>query len=128
MSEEQIMKAAVIAGTPVDTQMGVDYLKRKVFFLKHGMSPYRIAESFDLAGICRFFKANGCEAIVPGCSHFPWFKNEVSALTDLPVIDPADIMYDCLIGQTGIKANSKQKSQRLNALTFCLIWLKPCSK
>ena len=96
------MKAAVITGNPVDTQMGVDYLKRKDFFLKPGMSPYRISESFDLAGICRFFKANGCEAIVLGCTHFPWFKNEISVLTDLPVIDPADIMYDSLIGQAGI--------------------------
>ncbi len=96
------MKVAVITGTHVDTQMGVDYLKIKDFFLKHSMFPYRIAESFDLAGIYCFFKANGCEAIVPGCTHCLWFKNEISALTDLPVIDPADIMYDSLIGQAGI--------------------------
>ena len=65
--------------------------------VEHGTPPSQIAELFDLADICRFFKASGCEAVVLGCTHFPWFKNEISALTDLPVIDPADIMYEQMI-------------------------------
>ncbi len=62
--------------------------------VEHGMAPSKIAEHFDLASVCRFFMAGGCEAIVLGCTHFPWFRNEISALTELPVIDPADIMYE----------------------------------
>ena len=62
-----------------------------------GMDPAAIAERFDFAGMCALFEANGCEAIVLGCTHFPYFIRELSALTALPVIDPADIMYESLL-------------------------------
>ena len=64
--------------------------------VEQGREPAEIAESFDFAGMCALFRASGCEAIVLGCTHFPYFFRELAARTDLPVIDPADIMYESL--------------------------------
>ena len=81
------------AANPQGFVIGVGDLKLTEA-VEHSMPPSQIAEKYHLEDICRFFEAGECEAIVLGCTHFPWFKNEISALTDLPVIDPADIMYD----------------------------------
>jgi glutamate racemase len=65
--------------------------------VENGMPPAEIVDRFALNEICEFFRKNGCEAIVLGCTHFPYFKKEISVLTRLPVLDPADIMYEKLI-------------------------------
>ena len=59
--------------------------------------PAEIVKTFRLQSVCDFFKGSGCEAIILGCTHFPYFKEELSQVTDLPVLDPADIMYDELL-------------------------------
>ncbi len=64
--------------------------------VEQGRDPAEIAESFALDRMCGLFEASGCEAIVLGCTHFPYFIKELSALTELPVIDAADIMYESL--------------------------------
>ena len=63
--------------------------------------PEEIVESFDLADLVRFFEKNGVECLILGCTHFPYFQEAISKRTSLPVINPADIMYDNLI--QGIK-------------------------
>lgn len=66
--------------------------------VEQGRDPAEIAERFAFGRMCEMLEANGCEAIVLGCTHFPYFIKELSALTALPVIDPADIMYESLTG------------------------------
>ena len=59
--------------------------------------PEKIVEDFDLADLIKFFEANGCQCLILGCTHFPYFKDALSKRTHLPVIDPADIMYANLL-------------------------------
>jgi len=51
-----------------------------------------IISRFKLAGILEAMKAMGSEALVLGCTHFPYMKKELEELGILPVIDPADRM------------------------------------
>ena len=59
--------------------------------------PEEIVESFDLQDLVRFFEKNGVECLSLGCTHFPYFQDAISKRTHLPVINPADVMYDKLI-------------------------------
>ena len=65
--------------------------------IEDGRSPEEIVESCGIAHLVRYFETCGAEALVLGCTHFPYIKQEVEKLTDLPVIDPADEMFGELI-------------------------------
>ena len=45
----------------------------------------------------KYMESCGAEAIVLGCTHFPYFSDELARLTDLPVIDPAGEMFDAML-------------------------------
>ncbi len=62
-------------------------------------APADICERFRLGELFSYLKGLGAEAIVLGCTHFPYIKEEAAKLTELPIIDPADVMYSVLCGQ-----------------------------
>ncbi len=66
--------------------------------IENGKSPEEIIKECGLADLLRYMEACGAEAIVLGCTHFPYLKEELAKLTDLPLIDPADRMYEALVG------------------------------
>lgn len=61
--------------------------------IEDGLGPEEIVDSFGLEELAAYMEACGVEAIILGCTHFPYFKNELAKVTDLPLIDPADEMY-----------------------------------
>ena len=65
--------------------------------IEDDMPPADIVKNLGLADMASYMKACGAEAIVLGCTHFPYFKDELAACTDLPLIDPAEEMYKALI-------------------------------
>jgi len=58
--------------------------------------PDEIIDSFGLDHLMRFYEQNGLECLILGCTHFPYFQRALSKRTSLPVINPADVMYDRL--------------------------------
>ena len=64
--------------------------------IEAGYSPEEIIERQGLVELSEFFKASGAEAWILGCTHFPYLKDAMQARTDLPLIDPADEMYELL--------------------------------
>ena len=56
------------------------------------MPPEEPVRTFHLPELCRFFAANGAEALILGCTHFPYFMDALSRETALPLIDPAKEM------------------------------------
>ena len=66
--------------------------------IEDGLAPAEIVKKCGLADMIRYMEACGAEAIVLGCTHFPYFKDELAGLTSLPLIDPADRMYEALLG------------------------------
>ena len=66
--------------------------------IEDGLEPEEIAGKCGLAELLRYMESCGAEAVVLGCTHFPYLKETLAGMTDLPLIDPADRMYDALIG------------------------------
>ena len=49
----------------------------------------------DLA--VQFFEKNKVEAIILGCTHFPYFEKELKKCTELEIINPSETMHKILI-------------------------------
>lgn len=58
--------------------------------IEAGLSPSAIAEAGGLAELARVAARSGAEAILLGCTHFPYLLPALEGLTSLPVIDPAE--------------------------------------
>ena len=58
--------------------------------------PGAIVKKHELKKLCDFYQENGAQCLILGCTHFPYIHKALEAVTDLPVIDPADIMFNLL--------------------------------
>ena len=68
-----------------------------VRMIEDGVAPEKIVEDCGLEEMAKYMEACGAEAIVLGCTHFPYFKEELAERTALPLIDPADRMFEALL-------------------------------
>nr|WP_325183469.1 aspartate/glutamate racemase family protein [uncultured Oscillibacter sp.] len=64
-----------------------------------GRPPEELAEDCGLTEALRFFERNGAEAVVLGCTHFPYVKGALESRTALPVLDPADRLAELVLGE-----------------------------
>jgi hypothetical protein len=67
-----------------------------VRMIEDGAAPEEIVEECGLEEMAKYMEACGAEAIVLGCTHFPYFKDELAVRTGLSLIDPADRMFEAL--------------------------------
>ena len=67
--------------------------------IEDGCEPREIVERLGLGAMADYMKACGAEAVLLGCTHFPYLREEFEKICGLPVIDPADMMYEALTGQ-----------------------------
>ena len=67
-----------------------------VISIESGLSPEALVERHHLAELADWFRLCGMEALVLGCTHFPYFKDALARRTSLPIIDPADEMLRLL--------------------------------
>ena len=65
--------------------------------IEAGLAPEEIIEQQGLKSLARFFKEAGAEIWLLGCTHFPSIKEAMQSYSELPLIDPADEMYDLLV-------------------------------
>ena len=65
--------------------------------IEEGRPPRDIVRDLGLAAMLDYMQASGAEAVILGCTHFPYLKDELSGLTNLPLIDPADLMFRNLL-------------------------------
>ena len=63
-----------------------------VLSIEAALPPEELVERHHLAELANWFANCGMEALVLGCTHFPYFKNALAARTSLPLIDPASEM------------------------------------
>ncbi len=68
-----------------------------VLDIEAGYNPGEIVRRNALDILMRYFERNGCEALLLGCTHFPYIKEALAACTALPIIDPADEMVRLLL-------------------------------
>ena len=68
--------------------------------IEDGLSSEEIADRCGLAHLMKYIEACGAEALVLGCTHFPYIQEELEKLTCLPIIDPAGEMFRALVEAT----------------------------
>ena len=71
-----------------------------VRMIEDGVDPEEIVECCGLEEMAKYMEACGAEAIVLGCTHFPYFKDQLAERTGLQLIDPADRMFEALVKAT----------------------------
>ena len=67
-----------------------------VLAIEQGEDPDQLVEHHHLAELANWFAACGMEALLLGCTHFPYFKEALARRTSLPLIDPAREMLELL--------------------------------
>ena len=67
-----------------------------VVAIESGMSPADIHKSMKLKQLTDCFEAIGCDALILGCTHFPYIAEEISAAVSVEVIDPSEQMLEIL--------------------------------
>ena len=56
------------------------------------LHPEEIIRKFKLVDLLHFYKNAGCEAVILGCTHFSYFHKALSAVSPIPLVDPAEAM------------------------------------
>ena len=63
-----------------------------VLSIEAGEPPEELVEQHHLPELAEWFRLCGMEALVLGCTHFPYFKDALAKRTSLLLIDPAEEM------------------------------------
>lgn len=58
--------------------------------------PAKIIEDFALKDILKFYKTINVDVIILGCTHFPYFYDELKKHSQVPIINPAESIYDII--------------------------------
>lgn len=69
-----------------------------VIAIEASMDPDELVEKHQLAELTDWFADCGMEAVLLGCTHFPYFKEALAKRVTLPLIDPAEEMVAMLNG------------------------------
>ena len=65
--------------------------------IESGEAPDKIVRNCGIDHMVYYMEACGCEVLILGCTHFPYLKDEVCSICSIPLIDPADEMYDSIV-------------------------------
>ena len=76
------------AGTPTVT-----------FDIEEGLDPDEIIRRNHIDALLDYFEVCGCEALVLGCTHFPYLTEALGRYTKLPLLDPAEEMVRLLCAE-----------------------------
>lgn len=64
--------------------------------IEAGLNPEALVAQHHLPDLAEWLRRCGMEALVLGCTHFPYFKDALAVRTSLPLIDPAEEMVRLL--------------------------------
>lgn len=67
-----------------------------VLAIETGEDPAVLTDRQHLAELCGWFEQAGAEALLLGCTHFPYLKAALAERTALPILDPAEEMVRLL--------------------------------
>ena len=90
------VERAMVNASPDTLVFGAANL-RLVLGVEAGTPPEALVEDCGLETLLRFFEQNGAEAVVLGCTHFPYVKEALQGRTSLPVLDPAERLAELVL-------------------------------
>lgn len=64
--------------------------------IEQSLPPREIISRFGLDKLAAYFNQNQVEAIILGCTHFPYLQGDWQALSAVPLLDPAMVMLESL--------------------------------
>ena len=64
--------------------------------IEEGNKPEQIVEDFNFKTLFNYFELTNVEAVVLGCTHFPYIKKELEKISKLPTIDVGVFMIESL--------------------------------
>lgn len=67
-----------------------------VLSIEAGEPPEELVARHRLPELCAWYESVGAEALVLGCTHFPYFKEVLARQIRLPILDPAKEMLRLL--------------------------------
>ena len=67
-----------------------------VLDIEASYAPAEIVRRNGLDTLATYFEQIGCEALLLGCTHFPYLLHALQACTSLPIIDPTEEMVELL--------------------------------
>ena len=85
------IERALLSANPSLDLLGACMLPA-VLSIEQGEDPAELVEYHHLPKLAEWFSQCGMEALVLGCTHFPYFKDALAQRTSLPLIDPAEEM------------------------------------
>lgn len=65
--------------------------------IEEGLPAADIVRDYGLEDFVKYITACGCDVLVLGCTHFPYFREEIEKVCSLEIIDPADEMFSALV-------------------------------
>ena len=60
--------------------------------IEAGESPEKLVKRFRLAEMAAWFRGCGAQALLLGCTHFPYFKAALEKRTELAILEPSEGM------------------------------------
>ena len=79
-----------------DADVQGQHLQRLTDDIEKGEAPAELIERFGLRSYVEFCEKGGCDCLILTCTHFPYLKKELQELTNIPIIDPADMMFQLM--------------------------------
>lgn len=65
--------------------------------IEKGILPEKISQKFNFDGLVKYLETLNVEAIVLGCTHFPYIVDEIRKRTNIKIINPADKMVSKIL-------------------------------
>lgn len=90
------VERAMVNASPETVVLGAGNLLL-VRGIESGEQPERLVENCGIPELLRSFERNGAEAVVLGCTHFPYIREALQKRTALPVLDPSDRLAELVL-------------------------------
>jgi len=99
------VERAMVNASPETVVLGAGNLLL-VQGIEAGEPPEKLAGDCGLPALLRYFEENGTEAVVLGCTHFPYIREALERRTALPILDPGERLAELLFLER--KSNQKE--------------------
>ena len=66
--------------------------------IERGFTPREVVERCGIEQLVQYMETCRCQAMILGCTHFPYLRSELDRFCNIPVIDPADEMFTAMTG------------------------------
>lgn len=67
-----------------------------VMDIEKGISAEKIIQKFALRNVMEFYNYIKVDVVILGCTHFPYLYSELRKYASIPILDPAELMYNMI--------------------------------